>query len=212
MKVLGVICSPRKNGNTETMVKAALEGAQGCGAETEFWTTAGKRLKPCDACETCRKTDGKCHINDDLQELFPKIISADGIIFGSPAYFLSASAQAKIVIDRLFSLYNFYILSNKVAGVISVANSQGHEGVLSVFSNFFRISHIIFIDHAFGFAYEKGKILRDKFAMKSSNELGKMIVSFIQNDFKWPEKYRRPLYRVCKEVYGINSYPLRDTK
>jgi multimeric flavodoxin WrbA len=66
MKVIGVCCSPRKRGNTETMLREALAIAQGAGADVEFLTVAGKDIKHCDACETCRKTD-RCHIEDDME-------------------------------------------------------------------------------------------------------------------------------------------------
>ena len=104
MKVLAIVCSPRKSGNTEIMAEVALAGASSYGAETELWTVAGKDIKPCDGCVTCNKTH-KCHVNDDMQELFPKVIAADGLIFCSPVYFMYGTAQAKIVIDRLFSVY-----------------------------------------------------------------------------------------------------------
>jgi hypothetical protein len=67
-------------------------------------------------------------------------------------------------------------------------------------------------DHAFGFAYDKRDIKKDRFAMKSAEELGKQVASLIKQKFCWPEEFRRPLYRVCGEIYGINSYPLRDLK
>lgn len=209
MKVLGIVCSPRKGGNTEIMMNEALAGARSYGAETELWTTAGKELKPCDGCETCRKRDGKCHIEDDMQELFLKVLAADGIIFGSPSYFGSVTAQAKMVIDRLYSLYNMYVLPNKVAGVISVATSRGHEGVWHQFSSFINHCHMFPADYAFGFAGDKGDVRKDRYAMKSSEELGKQIVSLIKQQFHWPEEYRKPLYRVCQDSYGIDGYPLK---
>ena len=212
MKVLGIVCSPRKGGNTEIMMEVALAGARSCGAETELWTTAGKDIKPCDGCDTCCKKGGECHIKDDMQELYPKILEADGLIFGSPAYFMSATAQAKIVIDRLYSIYNQYVLSNKVAGVISVASARGQEGVWLQFSKLIAFCHMFPADYAFGFAREKGEIRKDAYAMKSSEEIGKQIVSLIKQQLRWPEEYRRPIYRICRETYGIDSYPLRHTR
>lgn len=209
MKVLGIVCSPRKGGNTEIMMEEALAGARSYGAETELWTTAGKELKPCDGCDTCRQKDGKCHIEDDMQELFPRVLAADGIIFGSPSYFASLSAQAKIIIDRLYSLYNMYVLPNKVAGVISVASSYGHEGIWAQFGKFISHCHMLPADYAFGFARAKGDVRKDRFAMKSSEELGKQVVSLIKQQFRYPEEYGKPLYRICKENYGIDSYPLK---
>ena len=212
MKVLGVVCSPRKGGNTEIMMKEALAGASNYGAETELWTAAGKELKPCDACESCIKKKGKCHINDDMQELYPKILAADGLIFGSPSYFESVTAQAKIVIDRMHGLYNMFVLANKVAGVVNIAASSGHEGAYAPFRSFIRFCHMFPAEQAYGYAGGRGEIRKDKFAMKSAEELGKQVVSLIKQQFRWPEEYRKSLYRVCEDHYGISAYPLRDLK
>ena len=205
MKVLGIVCSPRKGGNTEIMMNEAMAGARSYGAETELWTVAGKELKPCDACGYCLKKEGECHIKDDMQELYPKIIAADGIIFGSPSYYRSLTAQAKIVMDRMWGLvHNRDVLVNKVAGVISVASARGHEGVWAPFNSFIQFRHMISTDHAYGFAGGKGDIRKDRFGMKSSEELGKMVASVIKQQFRWPEEYRRPIYRILSEDYGIS--------
>lgn len=102
MEILGTVCSPRTHGNTETLVQALLAKAQEEGAEIELVTLAGKTISPCDACESCRKT-GKCHIKDDMQDIYTKRLEADGIIFSSPVYYWSVSAQAKALIDRTYA-------------------------------------------------------------------------------------------------------------
>jgi multimeric flavodoxin WrbA len=211
MKVLGIVCSPRKDGNTEIMMEVALAGARSYGAETELWTTAGKDLKQCDACESCIKT-GKCHIKDDMQELYPKVIAADGIIFGSPAYFMSGTAQAKTVIDRLFCVYKLNVLPGRIAGVISVADSRGQQGVWNLFKNFIDMAHMISADYAEGWSNKKGTIRKDDYAMKSAEELGKEVVSLIKMDCHWPEEYKKHIYLVCRDEYGITPYPLRYLK
>ena len=212
MKVLGIVCSPRKGGNTEIMLEVALAGARSYGAETELWTTAGKDLKPCDACGTCIQKGGECHIKDDMQELYPKVLAADGLIFGAPAYFMSVTAQAKIVIDRLFSVYRQFVLPGKVAGVISVADSRGQQGVWNMFKAFIDMSNMITADYAEGWSNEKGTIRKDDYAMKAAEVLGKEIVSLIKMNCKWPEENKRPIYAICREVYGITPYPLRYLK
>lgn len=212
MKVLGIVCSPRKAGNTEIMMEAALTGARSYGAETELWTTSGKDLKPCDACDACRKNGGKCRIKDDMQELYPKILEAEGLIFASPCYFYSVTAQAKIVIDRLYCIYYQYVLPNKVAGVITVGTSQGLQNVVQQFSDFIKLAHMFLADSTFGFAFRKGEVIKDDYAIKSSEELGKQVVSLIKQQNRWPEEYRRPLYHVLRYSYGIEDYPLRHTR
>ncbi len=212
MKVLGIVCSPRKGGNTEIMMDAALAGARSYGAETELWTVAGKDLKFCDGCSTCRKKGGECHIKDDMQELYPKILATEGIIFGSPSYFLSVTAQAKTVIDRLYCLYYTDLLVNKVAGVISVAGSRGHEGVTLQFNNLIELAHMFPADYAVGYASVKGEVRKDDYAMKSAEELGKQIVALIKQQLRWPQEYKKHLYRFIKDKYGIESYPFRHTR
>ena len=212
MKVLGIVCSPRKKGNTEIMMEEALAGAAGYGAETELWTVAGKDLKPCDACRSCIKNEGKCHINDGMQDLYPRIVDADGIIFGAPSYFESVSAQGKIVIDRLYGLYNMRLLTSKVAGVIAVGGSSGHEGVYTPFRNLIKFAHMLPAENTYGFADDKGEIKKDRFAMKSSEELGKQVVSLIKQQFRWPEEFIRPLYRLVPDNHGISANPIADSE
>jgi multimeric flavodoxin WrbA len=104
MKILGIIASPRKNGNTAWAVDKILKGAQEQGAKTRSWYFSGHDIEPCRGCLCCH--DGKdtgCIIDDDMQELYNAIDEADAIVLGSPVYMGQMSAQAKIIIDRLFA-------------------------------------------------------------------------------------------------------------
>ena len=98
MKILAISCSPRRQGNTEILLNEALRGAQQDRAEVELYSVLGKNIQPCDGCWACTKT-GECHIEDDMDDLCDKMIAADGIIFGTPIYFYSMAAQAKIIMD-----------------------------------------------------------------------------------------------------------------
>lgn len=206
MKVLGIVCSPRKGGNTEILVEEALASARDCGAETDLFAIQGKDIKPCDACYSCRTT-GKCHIKDDMQDLYARLLDANGIIWGTPIYFYDVAAQAKILIDRSFALFANNKLTNKVGGVISVASSLGHVSVWNLFNAFFSSNHMLSADLVFGFAREKGDIRKDKHAMKASRELGRQIVLMAERQFKFPEEYDTPLYRFVSKKYGIDQCP-----
>ena len=125
MKILAVSGSPRKDGNTVILLNEALKGARQEGAETELCSVSGKTIASCDACISCQKT-GRCHINDDMQELYPKLLEADGIIMGTPIYLYTMAAQTKAIIDRTFSLdHNQTALANKVGGIVVVAARLG---------------------------------------------------------------------------------------
>ncbi len=75
MKVLGIVCSPRKEGNTEILVKEALASAHEAGAQTELFRVADKTIAPCDGCGSCFETD-MCKIEDDMQPLYHQMESA----------------------------------------------------------------------------------------------------------------------------------------
>ncbi len=210
MKVLGIVCSPRKGGNTEVLVREALTGAQACGAKTELLTVWDKDMHPCDGCLSCEKT-GKCHIKDDVQEIYLKLLDADGIIWGTPVYFFNVTAQAKILIDRSYALYvNNNKLINKVGGVISVGASLGNMGVWNLFNTFFSVHHMLSTDFIYGYARKKGDIRQDKHAMKASRELGRQIVLIAERKFQYPEEYDIAINRFVKREYGIDNAVARS--
>jgi len=179
MKVLGISCSPRKNGNTDILVQAALEKAKEEGAEIEFITLAGKNIKPCDACYACRTT-GQCHIDDDMQELYDKMAEADGLVFGSPVYFWSVSAQAKALIDRTFAYSPQRNLKNKPAGAVVSQGRDGSSSALQTFYSFFMGHRMIIVGNAAGFGNEKGIVKKDEATMARAGAVGKAVVRFLK--------------------------------
>jgi len=105
MKIIGIIASPRKEGNTAWVVNAILGGAKDQGAETQSWYFSDLDIGPCRGCLCCHngERDQGCIIDDDMQDLYGAIEGADTIVLGSPVYMGQMSAQAKIVTDRLFA-------------------------------------------------------------------------------------------------------------
>ena len=101
MNVLVVLGSPRKKGNSQTLVEKVLEGVEEqLNCDTEFVYLHGlKDLNPCMGCGGCEKT-GMCVIKDDMIELYQKIDAADLLFIVTPVYFYGPSAQLKIFIDR----------------------------------------------------------------------------------------------------------------
>src|SRR4030042_6227510 len=86
MKILGIVCSPGEGGNTEILVREALEGVRDAGGDPELILLAGKEIAPCDACGGCVK-DGQCIVEDDMQDIYEKMESADGPVFGHQRFF-----------------------------------------------------------------------------------------------------------------------------
>lgn len=98
--VLGIAGSPRRNGNSDRMLEAALAGARGTGASTRTLVAARLGINPCRGCNSC-STDGVCIQRDGAELLYEAIDSADAIIVASPVYFATVPAVLKIVYDRM---------------------------------------------------------------------------------------------------------------
>jgi multimeric flavodoxin WrbA len=104
MKVLGILGSPRRGGNSETLLKALLQGAAAGGAEVEEVLLRNLKISPCLEIYHCFK-DGTCPIKDDMQELYGKLLAADVVVLATPVFFYGVSAQAKTMIDRTQALW-----------------------------------------------------------------------------------------------------------
>ena len=201
MKILGLSCSPRKSGNTEILLSEALNGAQHEGAETELFSVSGKEIKPCDGCYACSKT-GECHIKDDMQTIYQKMIEADGIIFGTPIYVFSMTAQAKAVIDRTFALNRREkSLANKVGGVVVVAGSLGIIDAVKDFYFFFAIRKMLPANLVTAYAGNKGEIRKREQGMKAAWDLGREMVQLAAKKFEFPREFRRNFF-----AYGTHTH------
>lgn len=196
MKILGIVCSPRKGGNTEILVSEALASAKDLGAAVELLTIADKNISPCDGCESCMKIS-MCKIKDDMQDIYPKLLESDGIILGTPVYFWSVCAQAKALIDRTYPYRKYRRLRNKVGGAIIVARRAGASDAFDVLQNFFIIHKMVpatgalaygkdeeinITDRAggaIGYADKQGQIRQDERGMQEARTLGMVIVKTI---------------------------------
>lgn len=105
MKILVLNGSPHLGGATSDMVGAFTRGAQGAGHEVVSVNVAHKSIRGCLACEYCReKEKGVCCQKDDMQEIYPEILSSDMVVFASPIYYFTLSAQLQAAIHRTYSI------------------------------------------------------------------------------------------------------------
>ena len=195
MKILGIVCSPRKRGNTEVLVKEVLDSARSYGAETEMIRASDYTIAPCDGCESCEST-GKCKIKDDMQDIYTKLLNSDGIIFGSPVYYWGVTAQAKAIIDRTFVFRRERCLRNKVAGAVIVARDTGASAAFSQLSDFFNLQRMIparsisprTVDElakergggVIAYADKRGEVRENRKAMAEAHSLGRAMVETLQ--------------------------------
>ncbi len=186
MKVLGIVGSPRKDGNTQIMIEEVLSAAKQEGAKTDIFLVAGKNIQGCDGCHSCAKTGGVCKIKDDMQELYKKMDWADAIAFGSPVYFNYVTAQAKAVIDRTFC----YLFSRKLAGkvaapVLSLRRIGAGQTRVQV-QGWFITQGMVALRGAIGYGPEKGEVRQGvgggigTSAMDECRATGKEIVAWLK--------------------------------
>lgn len=195
MKILGVIGSKRKKGNTSCLVQEAIRAVQNEGAETEIIFLGDYSIKDCTGCEGCKDTF-KCVINDDMQKIYPLLLAADGIILGSPTYFYNISADMKAFIDRCYSFEVFAeddrscwlsiseVLGGKYAVVIAVC--EQHEEIDMGFTPEamskplealgYRVVDTV---RALGL-FKVGETSQDNKALEQSRKAGKRLVKTIK--------------------------------
>ena len=101
MKILGISGSPRKEGNTDILIKRALAGAKAQGAVTQFISLSDYDIADCNGCEGCAKST-QCIIKDDMQRIYPLLDDADALVIGSPTYFYNVTGLMKVFLDRLY--------------------------------------------------------------------------------------------------------------
>ena len=177
MKIIGIVASPRKGGNTETLVSIALEEVQKEGVETELISLAGKDIKPCDACGACRTT-GKCTVQDDFEGIYKKMLDAEGFILATPVYFGAATPQMAALISRCYVRGSNRPFENKVGGPIVVARRAGQNFTYAQLMFFYMISGMIVPGSTYwniAFAREKGEATQDEEGVRTIRNFGKKL-------------------------------------
>ena len=185
MKVLGISGSPRKNGNTEILLREALQAAEHMGCETKTFHMSGKTVAPCHACGGCFKA-GNCVTQDDMQELYALMAWGDAIIWATPVYFGDVTAQLKCAMDRTFAMLQKRSLKGKVAGVLTVTRRVGAVQTKSLLNSFCIVHGMIVAGGAIGYGREPGDVLTgvgggiNMTAMEEAHLLGKNVVGLTQ--------------------------------
>ncbi len=100
-KIIVLVGSMRKGGNTDLLARAFAEGA-GKNYDVEILSVADYKVSPCTGCNVCiKREDHQCCLKDDMAKIYEKLADADILAIASPVYFYGISASLKAVIDRL---------------------------------------------------------------------------------------------------------------
>jgi multimeric flavodoxin WrbA len=179
MRVVAFNGSARKNGNTATMIRAALAELEKEGIETEMVQLAGQEVHGCRACYNCGKNkDGHCsHDDDAVNGCIDKMVAADGILLASPTYFSDVTAEMKALMDRagMTVRMNGDLLRRKVGAAIVVARRGGAIHTFDSLNHFFFISQMVVPGSSYwnmGYGRERGEVEKDDEALATMRTLG----------------------------------------
>lgn len=184
-EVMIVVGSPRKRGNSATLARQVAAGAEAAGARVETFFLQDMDIRPCTACEACRKKIHiDCVIQDDMQKLYPKLRNADAVVIAGPIYWFTVSAQTKLFMDRWYGLGGDegYPLAGKRFGIVlTYADadpfSSGAVNALRTFQDALNFVEAEITGMVYGSASKPGEIRKNKAVMNEAYELGRKIAA-----------------------------------
>ena len=138
MKVLMLNGSPHAQGNTTLALREMEKIFTECGIEVETVHVGNQAIRGCIACGYCFK-NGKCVVDDAVNEIAPKFAACDGLVVASPVYYASANSTLTALLDRLFYSTGFD-KTMKVGASVSVARRGGCSATFDQLNKYFTIS------------------------------------------------------------------------
>jgi multimeric flavodoxin WrbA len=188
--IIGISGSATPQSSTDILVKEALRGAASENERNRFYRLNELKILPCQACGKSPEPD-LCFFHDDAYQILQAMARSQAIIFGSPVYFDSVSAQSKLLIDRSNCLrpadfsysekqsFKEPLFKGKKGGIILVAGDYGKfDGALRTMRAFFIWAGI---EIKFELKYktrslEYGEAARDQAIIKEAFQFGKSLV------------------------------------
>jgi multimeric flavodoxin WrbA len=219
MKILGINASP-KGSKSETLklVKTVLNGAKTKGCKVELVDLCKLNIEFCTACGVCYKK-GKCVKKDDFQSLYEKMLSADGLVMGSPNYFRSVTAQMKTLIDRMADTIHCQLLTGKYSVAVATAGGLGQDKQVTEYLNDTMLNFGSFVSGTLGVSMRSGpKALEN--AQKKAFRIGELLAEDIRTKkhyrsqkkrFEENRKYFQNLVNMHKDEW-THEYKYWDKK
>ena len=184
-KVLIMMGSPRKDGNSTILAERVAQGATDAKAIVESFYLHKMNIKPCTACDVCRKdTSSDCNINDDMQDLYPKLRQTNALVIASPIYYFTVAAQTKLFMDRCYALGGpeGNALKGKRIGIILTYGdtdpfNSGAVNALRTFQDAFAYIGANIVGMVYGSADKAGEIRNNVELMEKAYMMGRQLVA-----------------------------------
>jgi multimeric flavodoxin WrbA len=187
--ITAIYGSPRKNGNTDLLLKALLRGIKDQGGNAHEIFLRDLKFSPCIGCGGCNDT-GTCVLSDDMDTIYPHLIKSEIVILSAPVFFFGMNALAKAMVDRCQCLWARKYLINKplsnergVKGkgiLLSVGGSKGKknfDGILLTARYFYDALDMDFAHHLeYGSIDAKGAVSDHPTALDEAYNLGRQFL------------------------------------
>ncbi len=203
-KVLLLNGSPHTNGCTARALEEMIRVFSDEGVETEVIQVGGKDIRGCVSCGYCEK-NGKCVVNDLVNEVAPKLEEADGLVVGSPVYYGSPNGTILSFMDRLFYSTSFSKHLKVGAAVVSCRRG-GNTATFDALNKYFTISGMpvassTYWNQVHGFSRED--VEKDLEGLQTMRNLARNMSFMIKAFADAKEKYGEPLV----ERDSFTSFP-----
>jgi len=187
-RILGISGSPRRGGNTDTLLDEMLRGAKSAGAICQKIALKDIDFKGCVSCGSCSDVARICKIADGMRPIFKKIQEADSLVVASPIYFGSITGQLKTMIDRFECFWAARCIFNKPMrtksgsrGVFICVAGQNKKiyftNAKQIIKYFFNTIDMVYYDELLltGIV-DKADVLKRSGAMKKAFSMGVKLV------------------------------------
>jgi len=188
-KVVIVKGSPRRNGNSAILADQVAAGAESVGAEVDVFYLHGMDIQPCDACEACHASmEDECIVDDDMQNIYPKLRQADALVIACPVYWFTLSAQTKLFMDRCYALgggdpWRHALEGVQIGIVLTYGDTDpfnsGAVNALRTFQDAYNYIGAEIVGMVYGSADKAGEIRQNDSLMAEAKELGVKIGSSV---------------------------------
>jgi multimeric flavodoxin WrbA len=135
MKITVITGSPHKKGTTNLLAERFIAGAEEAGNEVFRFDAAASDVHPCRACNYCDPST-ECIQKDDMEKLRPHLFDTDAVVFVTPVYFMTFSAQIKAVLDRFYAFGTKIAGGNRKAALLAAAASTPEEDLKPLVQNY----------------------------------------------------------------------------
>lgn len=166
LRVVAFNGSPRADGNTSILVRHVLDALEREGIATECVQVGGRTVRGCRDCRRCFETgDRRCALGDDpVNDWIEKMVAADGIVLGSPVYFLDVTAEMKALIDRagLVARANGGLFRRRAGTAVAAVRRSGANHAVDTLHHFLLYSGMVVAGApVIGVGLDPGDVLED---------------------------------------------------